>query len=75
VITSPVTSKINQQKPLQQDQSVPESVNTNDNNIKRNKKVKTQRMNEAEARAIISTLSTRGDPLEKYELKNKLGSG
>lgn len=43
--------------------------------IKRNKKSKNQRMNESEARKILATMVSPGDPLEKYELKDKLGSG
>lgn len=48
--------------------------NTKYDNIKRNKK-KPARMNEADARRILETMVTPGDPQMKYELKDKLGSG
>ncbi|CAF1003024.1 unnamed protein product [Brachionus calyciflorus] len=42
--------------------------------IKRNKK-KPQRITEQEARQILETMVTPGDPHDKYILKDKLGSG
>lgn len=63
-------------------QSVPtepiyEQKKTDEKNIekiKRNKK-KVQRITELEARQILETMVTPGDPYEKYILKDKLGSG
>lgn len=43
--------------------------------IKRKKNKENKRMTESEARKILSTMVTPGDPLDKYELKDKLGSG
>ena len=43
--------------------------------IKRKKTKENKRMTEAEARKVLSTMVTPGDPLEKYEMKDKLGSG
>ena len=43
--------------------------------IKRPKKNKGQKMSEADARKILETMVTPGDPHDKYTLKNKLGSG
>lgn len=43
--------------------------------IKRHKKPKAPRMTEADARRILETMVTPGDPHDKYELKNKVGSG
>lgn len=48
---------------------------TSMDHIKRTKKAKNQRMNEQEARKILLTMVTPGDPLDKYDLKDKLGSG
>jgi serine/threonine protein kinase len=43
--------------------------------VKRQKKPKYQRMNESEARRVLANMVTPGDPLDKYDLKDKLGSG
>lgn len=51
------------------------AVKSPPDHIKRSKKAKNQRMNESEARKILSTMVTPGDPLERYDLKDKLGSG
>lgn len=43
--------------------------------IKRHRKPKTQKMTESDARKILETMVTPGDPHDKYTLKDKLGSG
>ena len=43
--------------------------------IKRHKKPKASRMSEADARKILETMVSSGDPHDKSELKNKVGSG
>lgn len=47
------------------------------NKIKRNKngRQRNNKMSESEARKILETMVTPGNPLHKYELKDKLGSG
>ena len=50
------------------------TINNNDH-VKRQKKPKYQRMNESEARRVLANMVTPGDPLDKYDLKDKLGSG
>lgn len=43
--------------------------------IKRHKKPKAHKMTEMEARKILETMVTPGDPHDKYDLREKLGSG
>lgn len=43
--------------------------------IKRHKKPKPHKMTEMEARKILETMVTPGDPHDKYDLREKLGSG
>ena len=44
-------------------------------NIKRKKTKENKRMTEIEARKILETMTSPGDPNSKYDLKDKLGSG
>ena len=44
-------------------------------NIKRKKTKENKRMTEMEAKKILETMTSPGDPNNKYDLKDKLGSG
>ena len=71
-----VTSKSTDQIIKPAVENKPATPPTAADHVKRTKKpAKVQRMNEAEARKILATLGTPGDPLLKYDLRDKLGSG